>query len=845
MGAALRGDWWRDAVAALLLLGIGIGLVLLFYLSSGAEFVAGALTQLLGRRVEIGDLEIRLGRDVEVDLTHVRVFDAMDAEQDGIPTLELRHARGRQSWPRLLAGQFVPLEWTLEEPLLRLPAQGSGSPRLRTQLPLLKLTVTNGTLEWPQAEGAPILVRDIQLSAWRSALRTGLDGDVTAELTRDGRGIGWLGLVFEDLTGDVSINGKFRDLDFVSLPMLKLPPASGRASGRVVLQVVDDVIEGTLDAGITLFTVDIPKLKQPLTPKEVRIQTDGRWEDGVLTLYPRPIRFDDLSVSGELHITTGPNPRVRGTLLLDPFQLGRPDERLQLLRLMGLRHMTWLRVDQRAEDGWVDHLELELDVPLRELDQVLAFKRKLRPKELTLTVRIRDAVYRPSPDSQPLEKISLDARIRGNVLELDLLRMERGGKPLPQVSLLVDGMHRLAHLPVDERGTPPGPGVPIPGLGPAFTKLAEREDGERPAFEAQLYDFQIGYPAFVLPLRDINGRLRFPHGDVAIENAQGVVGGAPARVSARWYRAQNRVTAEIVYADYEAAPRVASNGSWAEGRFTFESLYFGRWLIEGGSGHLRAQAAQLRISDVDGQLGHGDLKGRGSVSLAQEGRAPFDFDLEVAGADAYVIQSYVGMSEGTVTGRMFGKGTLAGELEPGRPFLEKAQIAMNVRLEDGTLERLPATIALARLPSLTGVGALFGQPLPYDTLTAQLTIEKGVLRTDDYSLQGPELRMLAAGQINLLSNELQTDMTVALLFLQTVDWMIEKLGPVGDFILGEDKSLVTLYIRLDGPWRDPRARLVTPKLIDRGVARLKQLFSIGQSTPQTDTDENSSQDKDQ
>ena len=87
----------------------------------------------------------------------------MDAEQDGIPTLELRHARGRQSWPRLLAGQFVPLEWTLEEPLLRLPAQGSGSPRLRTQLPLLKLTVTNGTLEWPQAEGAPILVRDIQL----------------------------------------------------------------------------------------------------------------------------------------------------------------------------------------------------------------------------------------------------------------------------------------------------------------------------------------------------------------------------------------------------------------------------------------------------------------------------------------------------------------------------------------------------------------------------------------------------------------------------------------------------------------------------------------------------------
>ena len=53
MGAALRGDWWRDAVAALLLLGIGIGLVLLFYLSSGAEFVAGALYRVRDAGVDL------------------------------------------------------------------------------------------------------------------------------------------------------------------------------------------------------------------------------------------------------------------------------------------------------------------------------------------------------------------------------------------------------------------------------------------------------------------------------------------------------------------------------------------------------------------------------------------------------------------------------------------------------------------------------------------------------------------------------------------------------------------------------------------------------------------------
>ena len=56
-------------------------------------------------------------------------------------------------------------------------------------------------------------------------------------------------------------------------------------------------------------------------------------------------------------------------------------------------------------------------------------------------------------------------------------------------------------------------------------------------------------------------------------------------------------------------------------------------------------------------------------------------------------------------------------------------------------------------------------------------------------------------------------MVMAFLFLQTVDRMIGTLPVVGNCVLGDDQSLVSLYFHLDGPWEDPRVRPVTPEAV--------------------------------
>jgi hypothetical protein len=99
-------------------------------------------------------------------------------------------------------------------------------------------------------------------------------------------------------------------------------------------------------------------------------------------------------------------------------------------------------------------------------------------------------------------------------------------------------------------------------------------------------------------------------------------------------------------------------------------------------------------------------------------------------------------------------------------------------------------------------------------------------------------------------------MTVALLFLQTIDWVIGQLPIVGDLILGKDSNLFALYFRLEGPWLTPTARLVTPeaiqtptdwatKVIGGGMAQLKKLFSRDDSRSEGDRDEKSGATKDQ
>jgi hypothetical protein len=329
MQKTLKTSAWRAFIATLLLLGISLAALIVVLIRSGPEYVAGVLSRVLGQRVQIESINVSFDSSLHVELEGLRVFDPSDAQ---IPRFEVRWARASQSWPRILAGQFVPLDWALERPVLRIRPGTGAAFQLRPRLPLVALSIQDGTVEWQQPRGEPVFLRDLELVARRIRLSSTLGGEATADLTRGDLPVGRAAARFTASRGELGIQAKFVELELAALPLGNLPLSSGRAQGVVAAQVREDSVEGSADFSVTHLELGFSSLRRPIASNDVRIQGEGSWRDGVLRLKPESLQLDDLEVSGELTVTSGEERRVRGSLALAAFEAGRPDERLQWLR---------------------------------------------------------------------------------------------------------------------------------------------------------------------------------------------------------------------------------------------------------------------------------------------------------------------------------------------------------------------------------------------------------------------------------------------------------------------------------------------------------------------------------
>lgn len=808
----------RIAAAALALALLAVGIWTLRQASGTAEFIASALSRLTASSIEIDSARIEIGADFRVELVGLRLFREPDGAESRPrqPLLTVDRVRARTSWARLLSGRLTPGRVQLERPVLVLEgplkssASGGSSPWM-VRLPPTDLSIFDGVLVWrPRGEGA-LEISGLRVDATKRLLGPGVEGTAAGVLSREGSSVGSFSVEFRGWLDQGRLQGSVSRFNLAALPHGPFTVLEGHASGSVSVFIADRQASATTRLEVTGLRARLPGMHGAVSPAHAALVLDLRWTREHLHLRPNPLTLDDFQLRGDLSIDARPGGHLRGWLTLDPFPLGGPPERLQLLRIGGLRFASWKDVDRRTEAGRIEDFRLDLDVPWGRAAAALAFEGRVDPKELRLTAHVRDAIYRPNPDSPPLEGIHGDLSIEGDVMRVTNLKMSRQGRALPLVNVTIDGMRRLVRLPPAERATPRGPGTPIPGLGPAFASL--HSTGEHPPARVFLRDFTIGYPAFVFPYRDVEAELSFPDGNLWMERSSGVLGGAPAEVTALWNPSANTVTATIRYLDGEPKPPPRPQASWARGRIRIPTLWLGDWRVDDLRGAIEATGATIVSRELEARLHSGATLASGQLSLALEGEAPYSLDLEVESADVGITSQVLGLEPGRLTGTGSAHGTLSGKLVPSREFLEDAHVELDLEVRDGIYAGSPLTVTLARLASPLGWRGLFGKPLPYREATAHVSIDGGKLKLSDFELDSSELRAVAAGGVDLLSREYDTDMLVALMFLQTLDRVIDRVPLLGHWVLGEDHSLVAAYFRLEGPWEDLDGSYVPPQTI--------------------------------
>jgi AsmA-like C-terminal region len=247
------------------------------------------------------------------------------------------------------------------------------------------------------------------------------------------------------------------------------------------------------------------------------------------------------------------------------------------------------------------------------------------------------------------------------------------------------------------------------------------------------------------------------------------------------------------------------------------------------TGHIEAREANLEklpMSDVKTDFRRsrdGDWRVYNFTAHSFGGR----MDLDISGQAANDWINIKGQIEGLdvaplfllsgkrnqspVQGKLWAKGDIWANSDV--DFFNTTAGKVSIDLRKGTLNKFTLLSRILSLINLKSwLTAQIPDPrvigVPFTSLTADFTGNKGNFYTDNLRLQGPIMDIVSRGSIQVDRSTL--DMEIALIPFSTVSWLMSKVPLIGQNIALSSRELLAAYFHVKGPIADPR---VTPKPI--------------------------------
>ncbi len=245
------------------------------------------------------------------------------------------------------------------------------------------------------------------------------------------------------------------------------------------------------------------------------------------------------------------------------------------------------------------------------------------------------------------------------------------------------------------------------------------------------------------------------------------------------------------------------------GNLRFDRAWYHNLNFEKLTGQFRIQNSTIGVDHIQGTTNNGTVQGRLLVHLPVQRPATMKTWFTVNKIPLLTLEQTFfdeqALDERLVTGLMSAEGTLQGHGKDPRGVLPTLNGTLQLSIVDGQIKKgtvIPKILTIMNLPSvLQGTVDLEKEGYPFDRQTGTFTIADGHLASDDIVMDGPILKITAAGQYDLVNDEL--DVVAAASPFGPYFELLGKIPLFGMLLDGEEGGVAMALFDVKGSLHDP------------------------------------------
>jgi hypothetical protein len=704
-------------------------------------------------------------------------------------------------------------------------ASGAASADLRAtlaDLPALSLEDANARIE--RSDGRRLVLRDAQLSLVRDPLGGPPQLRSSGRLGDAAHDAGAFELVATLEAAGPEGDLAFTDVDLAAIARdASLPlDLAGRASGVLTWRR-----EGALDVEAVFADLRIAgresagETASSFATSSARLAARSLVGAERITVRAFDWSSDTLKLDGHAHVA-----RPVGEASELAFELRGEKLDVAVLRDLARRVAPEDEAFQRnlraLRGGRIESLSLGAGaVSVAELRSRRSEPMRLA-EDLALEATLSGVELQPSDGGAPIRELSGHFSVGRDRLRIAGARARIGDRPLPQLDLSVQGLRALAVAL--EAGEPLPAVPPLPGIVTLDRWIAsKRRPGAPPRWRRiDVNATWIEHPVLLRGLEDVRAVLEPANPGVHIREVKGFWGGVPFEGKGSYFGGEkSRIDVDVSLAlPRRKVHRRGAAEPWGRLRFRYDLEKLGDFQAESVDGVADGIDARVEVRRAESRLRpRGDLRGDVDIDLSRSDRVPYRAQLALAKGSLSDLMNDLKMDGGAARGTVELDGKVTGSLALGQATLFEDMAGDAVlRLLDGEIhQRMNVLLAIAAASdTLNPFRSL--KTIPYERIETKFRLADGIAATDGFSLQGPSLRMIGTGRVDLVGKEHLFEAVLGIFYFRTLDRVIGVFPILNRMLLGPDENLISTYFALNGPWGEPDARLIPVKSFASGPA---------------------------